>query len=132
MDPPASGGKQQVALALVAAGGALGALARYGVSRAFDGVGGTFPVATLAVNLSGALLLGFLSVLLVDRFEVSRELRNGINGGFIGAYTTFSTLSLEAVNLTQGGRAVQAVAYLAISLAAGIALAWLGQRLAQV
>ncbi|MSP21999.1 MAG: fluoride efflux transporter CrcB [Dehalococcoidia bacterium] len=110
-------------------GGALGALARYGVARALVS-GDTFPVATLAVNFSGALLLGFLSVYLVDRIEVSPALRNGINGGFIGAYTTFSTFSLEAITLAQGGRGGQAVAYLAVSIAGGLALAWLGQRLA--
>ncbi len=118
-------------LALVAAGGALGALARYAVSRALDGAGGSFPVATLAVNLSGALLLGFLSVFLVDRIEVSPAVRNGINGGVIGAYTTFSTLSVEAITLAQHGRGGQAAAYLGASLVGGLALAWLGQRLAQ-
>ena len=118
-------------VALVAVGGALGALARYAASRALADVGGTFPVATLAVNLSGALLLGFLSVYLVDRANVPVEWRNGINGGFIGAYTTFSTLSLEAVRLAEDGRVVQAAAYLAVSLVAGLALAWLGQQLAR-
>ncbi len=118
-------------LALVAAGGALGALARYGVSRAFAETGGSFPVGTLAVNLSGALLLGFLSVYLVDRVHVPIEWRNGVNSGFIGAYTTFSTLSLEAVQLAEDGRLFQAAAYLAVSLFAGLALAWLGQQLAR-
>lgn len=83
------------------------------------------------VNLSGTLLLGFLSVYLVDRAGVPLEWRNGINGGFIGAYTTFSTLSLEAVTLAEGGKLAQAAAYLAISLVAGLALAWLGQQLAR-
>jgi CrcB protein len=122
---------QTMTLALVAAGGALGALARYGFSRALEGTGGNFPVATLTVNLSGALLLGFLSVWLVDRLDVSPALRNGINGGFIGAYTTFSTMSLEAITLAQSGRSGQALAYLAVSLAGGLTLAWLGQRVAQ-
>jgi CrcB protein len=120
-----------VTLALVAIGGALGALARYGVSRTLEGTGGAFPVATLAVNLSGALLLGFISVFLVDRLEVSAALRNGINVGVIGAYTTFSTFSLETVTLAQEGRGAQAAAYVAISIAGGLALVWLGQRLAQ-
>jgi fluoride exporter len=118
-------------LAIVAVGGALGALARYGVARALGGALGGFPFATLVVNLSGALLLGFLSVFLVDRIEVSPAVRNGVNGGFIGAYTTFSTMSLEAIILAQQDRAGQAAAYLAISLAGGLILAWVGQRLAQ-
>lgn len=118
-------------LALVAVGGALGALARYGVSRTLEGQAGGFPIATLAVNLSGAFLLGLLSVLLVNSFEVSPALRTGINAGFIGAYTTFSTLSLEAIMLAQQGRPGQAAAYLAISVAGGLTLAWVGQRLAQ-
>ena len=70
-------------LALIAAGGALGAVARYGVSRAFTDPAATFPTGTLLVNLSGALLLGYLSVYLVPRAPL--EWRQGINGGFIGA-----------------------------------------------
>ncbi len=118
-------------LVLVAAGGALGALARYGVSRTMAETGGDFPVATLAVNLTGALALGYLSVYLVDRANVPLEWRNGINGGFIGAYTTFSTMSLEAVRLAEGGRPLLAGGYLVVSLAAGLALAWLGQQFAR-
>lgn len=118
-------------LALVAAGGALGAVARYAVSRALAGTGGAFPVGTLVVNLSGALLLGFLSVYLVERLHVPAEWRMGINGGFIGAYTTFSTLSLETVRLAEDGRVVQAAAYVLVSLVAGLTLAWLGQQLAR-
>lgn len=117
-------------VAFVAAGGALGALARYGVSRAFADVSGGFPWATLAVNLSGALLLGYLSVYLVDRVNLPIEWREAVNSGFIGAYTTFSTMSLEAVRLIQEGRLAQAAAYLGVSLVAGLALAWLGQQLA--
>jgi fluoride exporter len=118
-------------LAFVAAGGALGAIARYGLSRALESTGGAFPAGTLAVNLSGALLLGFLSVYLVDRLEVSPAVRTGIATGFIGAYTTFSTFSLEALTLAQGGRAAQAAVYLVTSVVGGLALVWLGQRLAQ-
>lgn len=115
--------------ALVASGGALGALARYAVGRAITT--GTFPFATLTVNLTGAFLLGFLSVYLADRANVPVEWRNGINGGFIGAYTTFSTLSLEAVRLAEDGRLAQAALYVLVSLVAGLALAWLGQQLAR-
>lgn len=118
-------------LALIAAGGALGALARYGVSKALADSSGTFPVATLVVNLSGAFALGFLSVFLADRVHLPVEWRNGINGGFIGAYTTFSTMSVEAVRLAEDGHLAQAATYLAISIAAGLALAWLGQQLAR-
>lgn len=115
--------------ALVATGGALGALARYAVGRAM--AGGTFPLATLTVNLTGAFLLGFLSVYLVERANVPIAWRNGINGGFIGAYTTFSTLSLETVRLAEDGRVVQAALYVLVSLVAGLALAWVGQQLAR-
>ncbi len=114
--------------ALIATGGALGALARYGVGRALS-TSGTFPLATLTVNLTGAFLLGFLSVYLVERANVPVEWRNGINGGFIGAYTTFSTLSLETVRLAEDGRLGQAALYLVVSLVAGLGLAWLGQQL---
>jgi CrcB protein len=115
-------------LALIAVGGALGALARYGAGRALEEQSRAFPVATLLVNLSGAFALGFLSLYLLER--VPTHWRNGINGGFLGAFTTFSTLSLEGVRLLEDGRALDTLGYIAASVIGGLALAWLGQRLA--
>jgi fluoride exporter len=119
-----------MSLVLIALGGAFGAVARYGVGRALAEQSRTFPWATLIVNLTGAFLLGFLSVYLVDRALVPVAWRNAINGGIIGAYTTFSTLSVEGVRLIEVGRLPAAALYLGSSLVFGLGLAWLGQRLA--
>src|SRR5487761_1237138 len=89
---------------LIAVLGALGALAR----NALDGwvaahYGGSFPWGTLVVNVSGCLVLGFVFTLLTERYTIDPSLRFGITTGFIGAYTTFSTFSLESVRLLLDG-----------------------------
>ena len=108
-------------LAAVAAGGALGALVRYAVADRFPEPAGRFPWITFWVNVSGALLLGFLLTLVVERFPPTRYVRPFLATGFCGAYTTFSTLAVEADLLVRHGRASLAVAYLAASVAAGLA-----------
>jgi CrcB protein len=127
-DPDASGGRRpdpRVVLA-VAAGGALGAPARYAVAEAV-GVGANgFPWATFWTNVSGSLLLGFLVALIVRRFPPSRYLRPFAATGFVGAFTTFSTLMVETDLLVDHGHAATAVAYVTASLVAGIAAVWLG------
>ena len=81
----------------IAIAGALGALARYGM----DGVvstrqPGAFPWGTLVVNVSGTFLLGLVFTLLTERLAVDPWLRTSVTVGFLGAYTTFSTLALES------------------------------------
>lgn len=92
-----------VNIALIALGGMAGALARYGLSRYIGRhVNDIFPWGTLAVNLSGALLIGALYELF-DRSLVPPHLRSLAAIGFLGAYTTFSTFSLETVNMLREG-----------------------------
>ncbi|MGD2171615.1 MAG: CrcB family protein, partial [Gammaproteobacteria bacterium] len=75
----------------IAVGGSLGAVSRYWVSMtAYQWLGQQFPNGTLLVNLLGSLAMGFLSVLLVHRFQVSDEIRIGLLAGFLGSFTTFS------------------------------------------
>ena len=98
----------------VAIGGALGAVARYGVTRAMAWHGPGFPVATLAVNVAGSFAMGLLAVVLAQRgaMQVAPLLLTGVLGGF----TTFSAFSLDALTLWERGQAGGAVLYVAGSV----------------
>jgi CrcB protein len=90
-------------LLLIAVGGSLGAIARYGISTYVLGmVNDVFPWGTLLVNGTGAFLIGVF-VELFDAAIVPPPLRSFIAIGFLGAYTTFSTFSLETINLFRDG-----------------------------
>jgi len=100
--------------------GALGALARYGLDGWVSRRAGSFPWGTFVVNVSGSFLLGLLITLLGERFAVAPWVRASLTIGFLGAYTTFSTLSLESYRLLEGRSYALAGANLAGSLAAGV------------
>lgn len=100
--------------------GALGALARYGLDGWVSRRAGSFPWGTFVVNVSGSFLLGLLVTLLGERFAVAPWVRASLTIGFLGAYTTFSTLSLESYRLLEGRSYALAGANLAGSLAAGV------------
>lgn len=119
-------------LVLIALGGALGALLRYGVSEAIEPPRGSFPLATLLANVSGAFLLGFLATLLLERTDVSMQVRLGVTVGVLGAYTTFSTFSFETINLMNDGDWPTATVYVLASVSGALLAAWAGQSLARV
>lgn len=109
-------------LVLIGIGGFAGAIARY----ALDGwvvsrTGGSFPFGTLAVNLTGSLLIGVLFAMTVERGVLSAELRAPLMIGFVGAYTTFSTLALETWRLAEDGAWLLAVANMGLSAVLGVA-----------
>jgi CrcB protein len=81
---------------------------------------------TLLINVSGSFLLGLLFVLLVERASVGEALRLSLTVGLIGAYTTFSTFSLETFRLVEDGAFALAALNVAASLALGLAAVWLG------
>jgi CrcB protein len=84
----------------IAVGGATGAIARYWVSNGvYALLGRAFPWGTLAVNLLGSLIMGVLFVWLTERSSLGPEWRAVVLIGFLGAFTTFSTFSLETVHL---------------------------------
>lgn len=118
-------------LILIALGGACGALLRYGVSEIVQPARNEFPLATLITNISGAFLLGLLATLLLERFEVSAQIRVGITVGVLGAYTTFSTFSLETIELLNDGEWQTAVFYVVISVMGALLAVWAGQGLAR-
>ena len=111
----------------IALAGAAGALARYGleglVSRRS---GGAFPWGTFVVNVSGAFALGFLFTLMTEQLTTAPWLRSAVTIGFLGAYTTFSTLSLETYRLIEDGSVALAAANALGSLGAGILAVYLG------
>jgi fluoride exporter len=116
-----------VKAALIAGLAAAGGLARYGVGVAV----GTrsFPWATLAINLAGSLVLGFVIKAGLDRGWPDRVV-TAIAIGFLGAFTTFSTFSYETFTLLRTDRATTAAIYVAASLVGGIAAAAAGYMLA--
>jgi CrcB protein len=116
----------------IAVAGALGALARYGLEGWISRRAGAFPWGTLVVNLTGAFLLGFLFTLLSERFRASPWLRSTITVGFLGAYTTFSTLSFETFRLLEDGAYILGLANALGSLAAGLLAVYAGVVLGRV
>jgi len=90
-----------------------------------------FPVGTLAVNLSGCLLLGFVITLFAERLVPSPHLRAAVTIGFLGAYTTFSTFAYETLRLGDDGAPARAVLYAVASVGLGVLAAWMGTVLAK-
>lgn len=96
----------------VALGGALGAMARFGVNALVYPVAvGKFPLGTLLVNVLGSIIIGICYVLIIERGVLPAELRNILMVGFLGAFTTFSTFSLDALSLWQNGHLVTGLLY---------------------
>ena len=113
-------------LAAIAAGGALGSSARYGLGVAFPAGPAGVPWATFAVNVSGCLMIGALMVLVTQVWPARPLLRPFLGVGVLGGYTTFSTYIVEIKHLLDAGAAVTALAYLAGTLAAAVVATWLG------
>ena len=106
---------------MIALGGALGAVARYGLTGWVHSLlDTTFPVGTLLVNVLGSFVLG-LSLLLFESLAWSAEVRTMITMGFLGAFTTYSTFSYEALVLLEGGEWARGGLYMGGSLLLGLA-----------
>ena len=112
-----------------AAGGVLGALARWGVGEALPHSPGAWPWATVLANLTGCLVLGVLLAALFARHPDSRWLRPFLGTGVLGGYTTFSTFAVYAVQLTDAGAAGTAALYVVVSVVGGVLAAAAGVAL---
>jgi len=120
-------------LAAVAIGGAAGAVMRWLMASGVQKMtGSAFPWGTFAVNALGSFLLGFLFVWLIERSTASELLRLAITVGFMGAFTTFSTYSLESVRLLQEGAFSLALGNIAGQVVVCLLLTWLGVQLARL
>ena len=117
--------------AWVSFGSVLGGLARYFVSLVLD-TGPGFPVATLFINATGSLIIGFYATLTGPdgRVLARPEHRQFVMTGFCGGYTTFSAFSLETFRLFHGGMKLPALAYIAASVVCWLVSVWLGHMMA--
>ena len=118
-------------VAVIAVGGALGAPARYEVSQLIHVANGSFPWATFVTNVSGAFVLGLFLTFTLERLPPTRYLRPFFAIGFLGAFTTFSTMAVETVTLAKDGYVVLGVGYLIVSVAAGLVVTYLGIAIAR-
>lgn len=119
-------------MAAVAAGGAAGAVMRWLMAGAVQRwAGGAFPWGTFAVNAFGSFLLGFLFVWLIERSTAGELTRLALTVGMLGAFTTFSTYSLESIRLLQEGALGMAAANVMGQVVVCLALTWLGIQIAR-
>ena len=114
----------------IAIAGAFGAVARYGVDELVGRRTGSFPWGIFVVNITGAFLIGVAVESLEPRFEDS-WVRAAVVTGFLGAYTTFSTFSLDTYRLLDAGQTGQAALNAFGTLAAGLVAVWLGLKVGQ-
>jgi CrcB protein len=116
---------------VIAAGGALGASARYGVGLALPHPPDGWPWSTLLVNATGCLLIGVLMVLIMEVRVGHRLIRPFLGVGVLGGYTTFSTYAVEAQQLIVAGRPGLALGYMAATVIAALVAVQLGVGLSR-
>ena len=124
--PPGVLRGQGAATAVVSLGGALGALARWGLGLALPAAPGTFPLGTFLINAAGCLLMGALVVLVAEAREAHPLVRPFAGVGVLGGFTTFSTFATDGQLLLAGGRPVLGGLYLAGTAGASVGAAAVG------
>lgn len=115
----------------VALGGALGACMRFGLGLWLQPSPGQFPVATFSANVLGCFLMGILYVVVIDKHIIPMSWRPFLMVGMLGALTTFSTFSIEALGLWLTHHFVLAAVYVAASVSASIFAVWVGYSVAE-
>jgi len=115
----------------VAAGGALGACARYGLSVALSGPGLRWPLATLVANLLGCFVAGFAAVAIARHGAPIGAPQLMLTVGFLGAFTTFSAFSVETLRLFEGGQITLAAWHVGTNVVGTLAAVALGAQLAR-
>jgi CrcB protein len=114
-------------LIAIAGGGALGAVFRFLMaSHIYRLFGKDFPFGTLSVNVLGSFLMGLFFILIIERGMLSGEWRSIIIIGFLGAFTTFSTFSIETLTLLESGELSRAALNIFLSVALCLMATWLG------
>ena len=112
-------------LAVISAGGAAGATARYGAERLWPTADGAFPWTTFVVNVLGCGLIGVLMVLVAEGgWSVHPLVRPFLGVGVLGGFTTFSTYTLDFLRLVRHGEAPAALGYVAVTLVGAMAAVW--------
>lgn len=115
---------------IVMIGGFFGALSRYVLGEWFHSSSNGFPTGTLMINLIGCLFLGWFLTFVSKRQRIKPELSLFIGTGFVGSFTTFSTFSVETVQLFQNSYIIQAVFYVFTSIILGLLMTYIGWKLA--
>lgn len=118
----------------VGVGGFIGSILRYWAAGTVQALSHSigFPFGTLAVNITGCFVIGFLSGIAHARGEFSPELRAFVYVGILGGFTTFSTFGNETVNLLREDQSALALANVAASVGLGLGAVWLGHAIAQL
>jgi len=112
---------------LIAGGGAVGAVMRFWLSGwVYSVLGRDFPYGTLVVNLFGSLVMGLCFALFIERLMAGPEWRALIMIGLLGAFTTFSTFSIETFSLLEDGELIKAMANILLSVVLCVLAAWVG------
>ncbi|MCF7823372.1 MAG: fluoride efflux transporter CrcB [Candidatus Marinimicrobia bacterium] len=119
-------------LVSVGLGGFVGAVSRYWLSGLVQKLSDRFPIGTLSVNLLGSFLLGLLATLFLERVIVNQELRLFVLIGLLGAFTTYSTFSLETLNLMRGGEWLFASVNIAANVLGTLIAVWAGVSIAKL
>lgn len=117
---------------LIFVGSGLGGVMRYALSGWVQKFGnGTFPLGTLVVNVTGCLLIGFLTAAFSGRLLIREEYRIALIVGVLGGFTTFSAFEIETFAFLNDGQYLRAAANVALSVAIGLTAVWAGYRLSQ-
>lgn len=125
-------------LLMIAVGGAGGALCRYGLVNLITGLGhsrfipSALPLGTITVNVIGSFLIGIMYVLITEKLALHADWRSIAVVGFLGAFTTFSTFSLEAITLLENGQLLNALVYVGISVVVCVFATWLAMTLTRI
>ncbi|MBM7584114.1 CrcB protein [Bacillus pakistanensis] len=112
---------------LVGVGGAIGSLLRYSISlMTINLLTTSFPIATLITNFLGSFILGWLTHSMIKKNNYSPQLMTALGTGLIGSFTTFSTFSVETIQLFEGGQYLLGILYILLSIMGGLLLSFIG------
>ncbi|MFI9082332.1 fluoride efflux transporter FluC [Streptomyces sioyaensis] len=124
--------RQGELLAAIAAGGVLGACARYGATLIWPVAPGAFPWTTFWINVTGSAAMGLLIVLITEWTTAHPLIRPFLGTGVLGGYTTFSTYAVDARNLVTGHHTAAALLYITATLAAALTACWAAAALTRL
>ena len=120
-------------LLFIALGGAFGAVCRYGLVNFINQLHhGKFPYGTMAVNVIGSFVIGIMYVFIAERLSLHPDWRSILIVGFLGAFTTFSTFSLETITLIEHGQLLTAGTYIVSSVLVCLVMTWLAITLTRL